>query len=79
MSAPVFHRFDRYGPACGVRDGVNAADMDPPEITCKRCWRARGADPIDYWEGGFGFSYFRREPLAERRNGKLYAVRLCEA
>lgn len=33
------HRYDVYGPACGVspESGVNAADMDPPEVTCRRC------------------------------------------
>lgn len=31
------HRFDTYGPACGTADGVNAALMDPPEVTCRRC------------------------------------------
>lgn len=47
MSAPVFHRFDAYGPICGVRDGVNALDMDPPEITCRRCMKI----PVEWWRG----------------------------
>jgi hypothetical protein len=38
MTSPTFHRFDRYGPACGTRDGVNALDMEG-EVTCKRCRR----------------------------------------
>lgn len=37
MSSPVFHRFGPYGPVCGTARGVNAADFDPPEITCRRC------------------------------------------
>ncbi len=40
------HRFYAYGALCGARDGVNAADMDPPEVTCLRCLKA----PIS---GGF--------------------------
>lgn len=43
MTSPVFHRFNQYGPVCGTRDGVNAADMTPPQITCRRCLRA----PVD--------------------------------
>lgn len=31
------HRHGPHGPVCGKADGVNAADMDPPEVTCKRC------------------------------------------
>jgi hypothetical protein len=48
MSGPVFHHFDAYGPVCGVRpeSGVNAADMDPPEVTCRRCRRI----PPQSWE-----------------------------
>lgn len=34
---PAFHHFNQLGPVCGVRDGVNAEDMDPPEVTCRRC------------------------------------------
>ncbi len=31
------HRFFRGITVCGVDQGVNAADMDPPEVTCLRC------------------------------------------
>lgn len=43
MSAPVTHWFGPYGPLCGTRDGVNAADMEPSEITCRRCLKV----PVD--------------------------------
>jgi hypothetical protein len=33
------HRFDAYGPVCGAKGGVNAADFQPAEITCRRCRR----------------------------------------
>ena len=42
----VFHRFGPYGPVCGARDGCNAADFEPPEVTCKRCKKI----PSNYWD-----------------------------
>lgn len=56
----VFHRFDTYGPACGVHDGVNGADMEPPEVTCKRCLKV-------------GFSTFDRRHYA-RKDGRTFIV-----
>lgn len=50
MSGPVFHRFGVYGPVCGTRDGVNAGDMDPPEITCRRCQKAPSPNYWDRWQ-----------------------------
>lgn len=37
------HRFYRGITACGVEQGVNAADMEPPEVTCRRCIKANFA------------------------------------
>lgn len=37
MSTPAFHHIGPYGPVCGAARGVNAEDMDPPEVTCRRC------------------------------------------
>jgi hypothetical protein len=61
MSSPAFHRFDAYGPVCGVppTSGVNAADMQPPEITCRRCAKT----PPQWWER-----------QVERRGGRLFLV-----
>ena len=46
--SPAFHSYDAYGPRCGVHpeSGVNAADMQPPEVTCRRCKRI----PPGLWE-----------------------------
>lgn len=69
MTAPVSHWFGPYGPLCGKRDGVNAADMDPPEITCRRCMKA----PVTggWWTPLYpGHAMRVRE--AERRDGRLY-------
>lgn len=46
MTRVVFHRFDSYGPVCGAPSGNNAADFDPPEITCRRCLKS----PPSWWE-----------------------------
>jgi len=56
------HRYDAYGPACGVspESGVNAADMDPPEVTCLRCCRV-------------AFRYYDRRHYA-RKNGRVFIV-----
>jgi len=42
------HRFLPRGiTACGVDQGVNAADMQPPEVTCLRCLKV----PPTIWDG----------------------------
>jgi hypothetical protein len=57
---PAFHRFDVSGPACGAGRGVNAADMDPPEVTCRRCLKVafRAHDKRHY----------------ARKNGRVFVV-----
>lgn len=71
MSAPVAHWFGVYGPLCGKADGVNAADMDPPEITCRRCLKA----PVQ--DGWFRPRYPNHaQPVQEivRRDGRTFLV-----
>lgn len=42
----VSHRFRNGIPICGTPRGVNAADLQPPEITCQRC----KPTPPEWWE-----------------------------
>ena len=60
MTAPAFHLFNSYGPICGTERGVNAGDMEPPEVTCRRCMKC---EPPTYARWQF-----------ERRDGKIYAM-----
>lgn len=60
------HRFANGIPVCGTSRGVDAADLHPPEITCRRCMPTRP----NWWErqvirdGGKVFL----APLEERRS-----------
>lgn len=61
MSAIAQHRWDAYGPVCGTppTSGANAADFEPPEITCRRC----KLTPPEWWQRG-----------VERRDGRQFLV-----
>jgi hypothetical protein len=52
------HRFFRGITVCGVDQGVNAADMDPPEVTCRRCMKIP--------PGPFEACHYARAPVTRR-------------